>query len=169
MKTLSALAFAASISIPCVASAQMRPIDGPKVIRDYVDGDAIPPGYHPQSRPRVGLAVAGAAIFGGTYFFTAVGGGAALQQDKNEGSHTSDAVLFIPVAGPFIRAIDNDSLSSLLLVVDGLLQTAGAAMLLGGFLATKTVLVRDDYAKRTIIPMPIVFANGAGAGVVGRF
>lgn len=140
----------------------------PKVIRNYEEGDRIPPGYHPDTRPRLGLAIGGGCMFGVFYVFTAIGGAAALDLNKSQAG-TSDAVLLIPVVGPFIRTVNNDALASVLLVIDGLAQAGGLAMLIGGIAAPKTVLVRNDIGVR-VTPEPLLFAGGGGGvGLRGTF
>ena len=72
----------------------------------------------------------------------------------------------MPVAGPFLHLKDASSdTAKLVLVVDGLAQAAGAAMLVVGLTAPRTFAVRNDAAKIEITP---VFGPGR-AGVVGTF
>jgi hypothetical protein len=119
-----------------------------------------PPQYRLERR--YGLMVAGACVFGVPEGLTGLAAGL-----------TREWRLAIPVAGPFIEmgSAINDSKSSplalfaaALLAVDGLVQTAGVAMLVGGA-ATK---------KKVWVPRPFYFAPSAIPGsaaivAIGRF
>ena len=86
---------------PVYVQQQQYAPQGPRVIRNYDEGAPIPPGYHPETRARLGLVVGGAALFGVFYLFTAIGAGAAIEVQAAEGTKqtgTSDAV---PPAFPF--------------------------------------------------------------------
>ena len=50
--------------------------------------------------------------------------------------------------------------------LDGIVQATGAGLLLGGELATRPGLVRNDEAVRVV---PMRLGGGMGAGVVGGF
>jgi hypothetical protein len=54
-------------------------------------------------------------------------------------------------------------------VADGVLQAAGAAMLIAGLVSPKRVMVPDD-AKVHIVPVPVRLGKaGAGVGIAGTF
>lgn len=139
---------------------------GPKVI-PWRDGEPVPPGYHPETRVRKGLVISGAIVFGTVYLFTAIGGADAVYRGSS-----GYAALFVPCAGPFLTLATTrqDSLERVGLVLDGLVQITGAALLLPGLLVPRTVLVRDDVSKAFVLPAPMSFGpNSAGLGLVGRF
>ena len=140
----------------------------PKVIRDYEEGAPVPPGYHPEQRVRIGLAAGGGSLFLATYLITILGAAVAIELDKSQ-TGTSDAVLFVPVAGPFIRTANNDALASVGLVIDGLAQLGGVVMFAVGMAAQKTVLVRNDIGKSRVLPSPMLVPGGAGLAVTGAF
>jgi hypothetical protein len=126
---------------------------------------------------RLGLVIAGASIFGTAYLVTAVpslvvaGGGAS-----------EAAVGAIPVAGPFallgviLRPPPRNTDNNLggagfipIFVADGIVQAAGAAMLIAGIASPKRVLVRDN-AKVHIVPVPVRLGKAsAGIGLAGTF
>ncbi|MGK3987835.1 hypothetical protein WME99_32640 [Sorangium sp. So ce136] len=142
------------------------PAAGPKVL-PWREGEPVPPGYHPETRVRKGLVISGAIVFGTVYLFTAIGGGDAVYRGSS-----GYAALFVPCAGPFLTLATTrqDSLETMGLVLDGLVQITGAALLLPGLLVPKTVLVRDDVSKAFVLPAPMSFGpNSAGLGLVGRF
>lgn len=138
-------------------------LSGPRVIKDYEDGDPIPPGYHAESQMRKGLIIGGAVTFGVMYLITALVG-AAMDDVGSDGSF-----LFVPVAGPFLQMTrTNTSTGNVFLAIDGLAQAAGATMLIVGLTSPKTVLVRNDLAEVRVAPMRLG-QNGGGLGLVGTF
>jgi hypothetical protein len=145
-------------------------LSGPRIIKDYDDGEPVPPGYHPETRTRTGLVVGGAVTFGTLYFFSLLV--AAAVSDANRATHSSgdDAnFLYIPVAGPFLQMTKTESSTgNLFLGIDGIAQGAGAAMLIVGITSPKTVLVRNDLGEVRVTPMRLG-QDGNGLGLVGRF
>lgn len=83
----------------------------------------------------------------------------------------------LPIAGPFVAngAVDPGHAGSVLLIMDGVVQTAGAALSVVG--GTALALEDDDSYAATLTVLPMVAApatGGSGAGVhgvtvVGRF
>jgi hypothetical protein len=123
----------------------------------YVEGKPIPPGYHVETRVRKGLVVSGPIILGVPYLLSM----SVAASSKYE----PDRWLYAPVFGPFInlatRSDDcnpnglsgstsssvvcaGDSSTRFFLMLDGLMQTAGATMLILGLALPQTLLVRDD-------------------------
>jgi hypothetical protein len=159
-------------------------MSGPRVLRDWHEGEPIPPGYHPSTRVRTGLIAGGLTMFGAPYLISVLA--AAIGEDAKNSSTiynsscncyqtqagTNDAApLFIPVVGPFITMGNSNSASlDVLLVVDGLLQAAGVGLFIYGVAVPKTVLVRNDLGKVKINPpMPFVGKNSMGLGLSGSF
>jgi len=146
---------------------------GPRVISDWETGEPIPPGYHPVTRVRKGLIIGGAVTFGVVYLLTALTG--AVVNDVSVatgGTGRSAKLLLIPVAGPFtLLGTTVSAAGQFLLVLDGVAQAGGLAMLVAGIAAPKTVLIRNDLAKKfEIRPTPMTFgAQSAGFGFVGKF
>jgi hypothetical protein len=130
---------------------------------DYDEGQPVPPGYHPVSRARKGLVVAGAVTLGSLWLLSSLT--AAVAHDA--GSKGLDG-LYAPCVGPFIvigTAKPNSS-ATLGLVIDGLAQTGGLAMLIGGIAAQQTVLVRND-AGFELRAAPMVGRGTYGLGFIG--
>ncbi len=145
-------------------------MSGPRVIRDWHEGEPIPPGYHPADRARVGLIAGGATMFGVPYLISVlVGAGGADSGCCN--------AMYIPVLGPFIQMgslhsgdSSLDATGGVFLAIDGLLQAAGVAMFIYGIAVPKTVLVRNDLgALKNVTPAPMVGKNFAGVGLTGQF
>jgi hypothetical protein len=122
----------------------------------YVEGRPIPPGYHPETRPRKGLVISGSIVFGIPYFLSL----SVAASSK----YTPDRWLYAPLVGPFIdlgqrkencvtygngsfgttTTCSDDSSERFFLMADGLMQVAGATMLILGLALPQHLLVRDD-------------------------
>jgi hypothetical protein len=121
----------------------------------YVEGRPIPPGYHPETRPRKGLVISGSIVFGIPYFLSlSVAASSKFSPDR---------WLYAPIIGPFVdlgnrkedcNTIGNafgstttckdDSSERFFLMADGLMQVAGATMFILGLAIPQHLLVRDD-------------------------
>jgi hypothetical protein len=135
---------------------------------EWEPGEPIPPGYRPSTKFRTGLVVGGAVTLGSVWltnvifasFVVSAGGGDA-------------APLFAPVVGPFIAigtigTRDLGGLGTFWLAFDGVVQCAGAAMLIAGFAAPRNILVR--VGSVTLQPTPVNFGKaGSGFGITGTF
>lgn len=130
------------------------------IIMPYNDGDLIPEGYHVHSEPRRAVWITGLSVFSGFYllalYFAAAGG-------RDDGTQA----LFVPVIGPFIgeamaRDCDFCAVRTIMYVADGLLQTTGTALFIGGLMMDdKKELRRNDIAKGSRFPEVMV---GPGMG-----
>jgi hypothetical protein len=143
-------------------------LSGPRVIKDYEEGEPVPPGYHAESRVRTGLVVGGAVTFGVLYLISALTASAISDVNKTTGGENAD-LLYVPVAGPFLQMTQTESSTgNVFLAIDGIAQAAGATMLIVGLTSPKTVLVRNDLAEVHVMPMKMGH-NGGGLGLVGTF
>ena len=119
--------------------------------------------------------------FGVLYLLSALAATSAADNSKtstyNSGTGTwttsggsnPDGALFVPAIGPFIQMANTSSATgNLVLVVDGVGQSLGLALLAYGIFSPKTVLVRNDLAKATIVPVAIG-KDGYGAGLHVEF
>ena len=152
-------------------------LSGPRVIKDYEEGDSIPPGYHAETRVRTGLVVGGAVVFGVMYLLSVLVGAAISDTGKTCASISSSSscskengdLLYVPVAGPFLQMTKTSSSSgNVTLAIDGIAQAAGATMLIVGITSPKTVLVRNDLGEVRIMPMRMG-DKGGGLGLYGTF
>jgi hypothetical protein len=149
---------------------------------EWTKGEPIPPGYVPAKEMRSGLVIGGAITLGASYLFggllpgaAVIGGGCSIRQVACAVGGT----LMIPVVGPFISiaplaSSESTGLGALyaLLVFDGLVQIAGATLLLYGILAQRDYLLRKPKVRGRISWMatPMLLGEaGRGIGVVGRF
>lgn len=140
---------------------------------EYEEGQPVPPGYHPETRVRKGMIIGGAVTFGALYLISALTAATVHDTCDAVGSSScsnSLTPLYIPAVGPFVAIGTShaDALGSFALVVDGVAQTGGLALAIAGFVATQSLLVRNDVGKATITPMPIVSRNMMGLGFVGH-
>ncbi|MGH7329290.1 MAG: hypothetical protein ACREJX_13160, partial [Polyangiaceae bacterium] len=132
----------------------------------------IPPGYHPIERTRRGMIIGGAVILGSMYFFSALA--AAAGSDSTEPGETNPtAAMWIPVAGPFVQMGHTSSATAdVFLVVDGLAQAGGLAMIVYGFASPQKLLIRNDLAGKNTVKVhvaPIVSKDLNGLGLTGVF
>jgi hypothetical protein len=140
-------------------------LSGPRFIKDWRDGDAIPWGYHREERVRKGAIISGSILFGITYGYSLLI--ATLGEDISSGDNGA-APLAIPVLGPFITLKNSDSASlNYILVLDGLAQAAGAALMIHGIVSPKALLVRNDLGV-AFVPAPMG-KDGTGMMMMGRF
>lgn len=144
----------------------------PKVL-PYEEGQPVPPGYRLEERAHRGLVIAGAATLGGLWLLSVL---VASAVDSLNRGYTGDSTsvawpLYIPVFGPFIGlgVFDGRSNSgTLILVIDGLGQAGGAAMLIGGALTKQKRLVRTAEDKPTFTVLPTrMGTHGMGLSLVG--
>lgn len=137
---------------------------GPRQIKDWNEGEPIPPGYHPVSRVRGGLIGGGAGLFGAFYLISAAV--AAVDNDCAQISVCKNTLwpLWIPVAGPFIAVgtAAGSTSGGFLLVLDGLAQAGGVIMIIAGAMG-RTILMRNDLGDAK---SPLEFK--VGKSVVGE-
>jgi hypothetical protein len=143
-------------------------MSGPRVISDWEEGEAIPPGYHQSTRIRKGAVIAGSVVFGIFYLIST--GVAAAGADVHPGAANPEAALWIPGIGPFIQIGSTSSATGdWALAVDGIAQSGGLALLVYGIASPRPVLVRNDLGFR-VVPRPMALGrNGGGFGLVGSF
>lgn len=142
----------------------------------YRDDAPVPSGYRLEERTRTGLVVSGAIILAVPYV---IGLGATSP------SHGDRAMnwLFVPAVGPWMAlglrhtsctpetehevalCHAGDAFAIMGLIMDGILQTTGATLLIVGLTVPKKVYVRKDMVELTLIPVP----SGSGLGVQGTF
>lgn len=151
----------------------------------YQPGNPIPPGYHPESQIRKGLVIAGAVTTGSLWLLSSVIGLAAqsVEDDWDSWDDENDDDLYwplvIPLAGPFITVgtVGTDDLEApgtMLLIIDGVAQAGGLAMLIAGAVAKRDVLVWDGTSQglpgTRISLVPTVFGrDDLGLGLLGQF
>ena len=143
----------------------------------YEEGDPIPPGYRLREQKRRGLIIAGSIVTGIPWMISLTAATGADFENKS-------GYLIVPGIGPWLmllaggasdRSCGSDSVLCeesraglrAALVLDGLVQSAGAAMFAAGFLFPRQRLVRQDV---TVSIAPTTVAPGAyGLGAVGTF
>ncbi|MCC6552921.1 MAG: hypothetical protein IT372_07860, partial [Polyangiaceae bacterium] len=154
------------------------PVAGPRTL-PYRDGAEPPPGYRLEVRSNRRLMIVGGAILGGAWGVSALTAGTALSEsDKNEDFWP----LLLPVAGPFIMlgtsddvSLDNESerAGATFLLLGGITQLTGAALLIGGIASDMKIWVRGDIpqkaAKADADQGPRFFVGPSGGAMRVRF
>ncbi len=143
----------------------------PKTYRDmprelpYEEGDPVPYGYRPETQIRKGLVIGGAVTLGSLYLISASIGSLANDIDSSSDQFTP---LFFPVVGPFITigTASSEGSGTFFLLIDGVGQSAGLAMLIAGLASPRTVLLRNDLAEVRVAPV-VVGDGQLGLGLVG--
>lgn len=138
----------------------------PLVISDWPDEEPPPRGYHRSTRVRRGPIIAGSILFGVAYITTVLA--AAGLEDSGDSSY---GWLYLPAIGPFIELTNSvTATGSTFLVLDGLTQSAGLALLVWGITSPAPVLVRNQIDTLRVTPVPLLFGRGgSGVGLVGTF
>jgi hypothetical protein len=144
---------------PPPESSAMQPF----LVRPSDESHAAPPDRAMQNEPQRArrsaqhLATAGGVLFGITYGLTVTVG--LLVAASSVGATQTEAfVSLIPVAGPFIDAgFTSGAPAAVILVLDGIVQTAGLSMFIGGFLRDRTLAHEPDPnahrdARFTVLP-----------------
>ena len=143
--------------------AQQQPVDP---TAGWESGDPVPAGYRVDSSPRYVLVGIGAGMLGGGWIVSALIGSTMINNDDDNGYK-----LLIPIAGPLLLMQDTDGplagLADGFLLFDAAVQTAGAVMLVLGFVLQRERLVADPRAGMTAFLTPT--ENGVVGGLGGRF
>lgn len=139
----------------------------------YVEGQPGPPGYRLTTESSKGLVISGAICLGVGYSFMLLSAPIVAAVRKSNDEDPDDAnVMMIPVVGPFLSiwALDSEGVGTSFLILDGLLQTAGAGMLIGGLASPRKVWLRGDIAGvRYQLTPGLVGKNTPGLGLTGSW
>lgn len=122
-------------------------LDDPSgAVLPYQEGSAIPNGYRLRGSPRYGLVGGGIALTSALWTISTAAAIVLDEEDSPDGDPNFDDMywpMFIPVVGPFIaiKTADASGTGAAILALDGVVQTAGLAMLIAGLAAPKLELV----------------------------
>lgn len=142
----------------------------------YKDGASAPPGYRLDTQRNAKLARVGGVVLGSAWALTALAAGTILSERTS--ASADYAPLFVPVVGPFITAGTgrdvnfSDSgglLPGSLLILDGLAQATGLALLVAGLVSNQKVWVRDDIPRKASLPAPEILVGPTGGTFRIRF
>jgi hypothetical protein len=156
------------------------PLDTPQPSADDTCPPAggVPLGYRCDLRPAFrGLMISGGVVSGLGYTLNLV---------TMAANHGADPVAALPVFGSFIAAAThrpppppmptasmdfnfNVDLSVPVYIAAGVVQTAGAALMLTSLAVRKPLLVKIPDTAFTLRPAPYVGAQGGGVGLLGTF
>jgi hypothetical protein len=123
----------------------------PQAMLPFEEGQTIPPGYELKARPVRSMVIAGSITFGVTYLISILTASTVIASDSNDGKKFGP--MFVPAIGPFITigTTKSDGAGTLWLVLDGLAQTAGGAMLVYGLVAEEKFLERKATEKTSAL------------------
>ena len=147
---------------------------------DWEEGDPIPPGYREDTRIRKGLVIGGSVTLGSLWVISIIFGaaGASIEQtDEDLNGDTNGItpedwyVLMVPVAGPFIgiATLEPEGAGTAFLILDGVAQAGGLAMLIAGLAARETYIRPVPYGEIDVRVAPVVAPGFAGMGLNGTF
>jgi hypothetical protein len=131
-----------------------------------VTSDGLP-ACHLEQRSRLPLVVGGAVVFGLPYALSVAFGILLAEFQGDRRGQVTPEPFFVPVAGPFIALAQAGKLEPLLLL-DGLAQTGGVAMIVAGVVWKRTVSVPGTSARVMLTPTR-VGDRGDGLALVGTF
>lgn len=155
---------------PRPASAATDGDEWADVSEAYDSPSAEPAEDTASSGPSIALVATGIVVFGASWLAAVVGFFVSIDCTSGGGPYvavdcdSASAWLFAPVVGPWAAALDShpgSEASIPLLLVDGVLQLAGAALVVGG------LVHRPDERARARGVFPTVGLGGAG--VAGTF
>jgi hypothetical protein len=131
--------------------------------RRYESGTQVPNGYHVEVSHTDGAAIS--RIIG--FISLGVGYGAAYAAALSLPGDLS--WMYVPVVGPWVEVGNRARSVRGLYAVDGLLQTVGGGLLVGGLVASGRQLVRDDAPFAKIHVVPLVSAHACELFVMSEF
>ncbi len=145
---------------------ERRSVKRPYLLK-YKSGEPIPQGYEVRTRYNQGLLIPGLSVLGGLYLLS---GTIASIIDSGGPSHKSHRWLYVPVIGSFVAAANPAQSRSdrwtFILVLNGLLQTAGAISAIWAVADPIEELIRVD---TRVSVLPYATSDGAGVGLAGVF
>jgi hypothetical protein len=145
------------------------------IVRPY-EGGVIPDGAHLETRWNKDMFTAGVAVAAAAYLPSLLYAveTCGLQGNSDGGPpftgsacRSGSTWLYVPILGPYVTAAQAPTTGGATLsVFDGIVQTAGAALMLAAVLAPRTVVVWQDVAGSTSVRVtPVASAGGAGVAV----
>ncbi|HSY38080.1 MAG TPA: hypothetical protein VLA79_01095 [Polyangia bacterium] len=143
-------------------------LSGPRMIRDWHDGDPIPWGYHREERVRKGEVISGSIVFGVPYLYSAFFAAVGADAYGSSGEGNKLGWLYLPVLGPLLELTEySSSTFDYVMVLDAAAQGLGAVLMIHGLTTPRAVLVRNDLAL-SVVPAHLG-KDGTGLMMLGRF
>jgi hypothetical protein len=161
-----------------LASTALADEEYPRVEGEDEVAEAKPPaGYHRETRIREDLLLSGTISFGVAYLSNALSSIALVsgcstmpvygKYSCGVSQSTAQALLFIPVAGPFIGlSYGNTMATNIFLVLGGVSQAIGLGTIVASLLWRRTIFVRDQPGRAATYVGPMSVGTGTGLGLV---
>ncbi|KYG01523.1 hypothetical protein BE21_05970, partial [Sorangium cellulosum] len=142
----------------------------------FKEGEPAPQGYRLETQKSRRLLVAGSIVLGTAWALAALTAGSILSEGESEAG--SYAPLFVPVGGPFITLAtgedvdfsdDGGRVAGSLVLLNGLTQVTGFALLVAGLASNPKVWVRHDIPRNTSLHAPELLVGPTGGTLRVRF
>lgn len=129
----------------------------------YEKGEPVPPGY------RVETSTADGAAIARTIGWVSLGLGYGVAYASALALPGQVSWLYVPVLGPWVKVADRGQSLRGWIAVDGLFQTVGAGLVVGGIATGGKQLVRNDVLARLVVSPGPVARDGYGVWMSGAF
>ncbi|KYF75604.1 hypothetical protein BE17_09205, partial [Sorangium cellulosum] len=135
-----------------------------------------PDGYRLETQMSRRLIVAGSIVLGSAWALSALTAGTILSE--GDSGSVSYSPLLVPVGGPFITLAtgedvdfsdDDGQVTGTFVLLDGLTQVTGLALLVAGLVANQKVWVRDDIPRTASLHDPEIVVGPTGGALRVRF
>ena len=152
------------------------PVYEPRPAPRWQPGEPAPDGYHVETKSDTKTIKSGVSMLVGFYLISVIAGAALNENEKNK-DNTADrkswSTMYIPVVGPFLsmRNTSTDDAGWALLLVDGLLQSAGVIMTGVGIANRKEYLERntEESSALKLHVAPMLGRHTTGVAVSASF
>ncbi|WP_437644292.1 hypothetical protein [Sorangium sp. So ce362] len=142
----------------------------------FKEREPPPAGYRLETQMSRRLVVAGSIVLGTAWALAALTAGSILAEGESEaGSYTP---LFVPVGGPFITlatgedidfSSDGGQVAGSLVLLNGLTQVTGFALLVAGLVSNQQVWVRSDIPRKVSLHTPELLVGPTGGTLRVQF
>ncbi|WP_437574227.1 hypothetical protein [Sorangium sp. So ce887] len=142
----------------------------------FKEREPPPEGYRLETQMSRRLVVAGSIVLGTAWALAALTAGSILAEGESEAG--SYAPLFVPVGGPFITlatgedidfSSDDGQVAGTLVLLGGLTQVTGFALLVAGLVSNQQVWVRSDIPRKVSLHTPELLVGPTGGTLRVQF
>ncbi|WP_437478183.1 hypothetical protein WME75_29785 [Sorangium sp. So ce1014] len=142
----------------------------------FKEREPPPEGYRLETQMSRRLVIAGTIVLGTAWALSALTAGSILAE--GESGAGSYAPLLVPVGGPFITlatgedidfSSDDGRVAGSLVLLDGLTQVTGFALLVAGLVSNQQVWVRSDIPRKVSLHTPELLVGPTGGTLRVQF